>query len=52
VSPSCVPPSRVGEYTLTCTGNRQKVDEDDTEDDGVESGDEDADSDDEIDEGQ
>lgn len=39
-------------YALTCADNRPRVDETDSEDDGVESGIEEVDSDDGIDEGQ
>ena len=52
MSPSCISLSLVGEQTLTYAGNRQKVDETDSEDDDVESGNEEVDSEDEIEEGQ
>jgi len=38
--------------TLSCAGNRQKVDETDSEEDDVENGNEDYDSDEGIEEGQ
>ena len=52
MSPSRVAPNFVGEQILTWIGNRQKVEETDSEDDDVESGNEEGSDDGEIDEGQ